>query len=112
MNRILLLSCLLICTFSSHAQRVFLGINRGSLNSAGYNGNITTYDSNGQNPTILHEFLDFSQGIKPNGKLFLASNGKLYGMTNAGGNQINLTSFGVLYEYDLVFDRYTVIHLR
>ncbi|MXN91995.1 hypothetical protein GR160_12240 [Flavobacterium sp. Sd200] len=110
----------LMITCSLHAQKEFWGLNKGAddggENSTGYKGNITKYDSNGQNPTIVHEFLDFATGKTPKGKLFLASNGKLYGMTFAGGHQIdppvefNDNGFGVLYEYDLVFDIYRVVH--
>ncbi|MXN91998.1 T9SS type A sorting domain-containing protein [Flavobacterium sp. Sd200] len=115
--------CYIACILSSYSmfsQREFWGVNKGiddgGENSTGYKGNITKYDSNGQNPTIVHEFLDFATGKTPKGKLFLASNGKLYGMTIAGGNQIeppvpfNDNGFGVLYEYDLVFNRYRVVH--
>ena len=46
------------------------------------------------------EFPISSVGESPSGKLIQASNGKLYGLTSAGG----VNGKGVLYEYDLVLD--------
>lgn len=120
MKKTLLTIFLLSSSFLVHAQKELWGVNKGiddgNENSTGYKGNITKYDSNGQNPVIVHEFLDFATGKTPKGDLFLASNGKLYGMTVAGGKQIeppvefNDNGYGVLYEYDLIFDKYTVVH--
>ncbi|AWH86527.1 hypothetical protein HYN59_16070 [Flavobacterium album] len=113
MNKIVLIIGLLICTCNCYSQKELWGVNRGSENATGYNGNMIKYDINGQNPTIVHEFLDFSTGKTPKGKLFLASNGKLYGITVAGGNTsggVIANGNGVLYEYDLVFDKYRVVH--
>jgi hypothetical protein len=80
-----------------------------------YLGNISKYDINGLNPTIVHEFTDFATGKTPKGKLFLASNGKLYGTTYAGGiigpqGTATDNGLGVLYEYDLILDKYRVIY--
>jgi len=107
MNKILLIIVILSCTFNCYSQQELWGVNRGNQNAPGYNGNITKYDINGQNPTVVHEFLDIDTGKTPKGKLFLASNGKLYGITAAGGNT---SGNGVLYEYDLIFDKYRVVH--
>lgn len=46
--------------------------------------------------------LTLSEGSNPTGSLMEASNGKLYGMTNAGG----LFNDGVLFEYDYVANTY------
>lgn len=113
MNKILLIIGLLICTSNCYSQKELWGVNKGYQNSTTYNGNITKYDIAGQNPMIVHEFLDFSIGKTPKGKLFLASNGKLYGITVAGGNTsggVIANGNGVLYEYDLIFDKYRVVH--
>jgi hypothetical protein len=61
----------------------------------------------------MHEFTDFAMGKTPKGKLFLASNGKLYGTTVAGGDTVNgnvENGLGVLYEYDLILNKYRVVH--
>ncbi len=113
MIKILFIIGLISCTCNSYSQRELWGVNRGNTNATGYNGNIIKYDIAGQNPTIVYEFLDFSTGKTPKGKLFLASNGKLYGITVAGGNTsggVIANGNGVLYEYDLVLDQYRVVH--
>jgi hypothetical protein len=100
-----------------YAQKELWGVNTGSEYSvndpAAYFGNITKYDINGENPVIMHEF-DLIHGAIPKGILFLASNGKLYGTTRFGGNFLfngagNVYA-GVLFEYDLILNKYTVLH--
>ena len=100
---------------SCFAQKELWGVNSGdeyiSEQPNAYFGNITKYDINGENPVIMHEF-NGAQGKIPKGKLFLASNGKLYGTTLFGG--INgpagsSTSYGILYEYDLILNKYRVV---
>ena len=68
-----------------YAQKELWGVNTGNDNGPGYYGNITKYDIYGENPVIMHEF-DSIHGYNPKGRLFLASNGKLYGTTQKGGN--------------------------
>ena len=63
----------------------------------------------------MHEFTDFATGKTPKGKLFLASNGKLYGVAIAGGNSTppgtsDVNGYGILLEYDLVLDKYRIVH--
>ena len=77
-------------------------------------GIIAKYDINGENAVNMHLF-NYPTGKVPEGKLLLASNGKLYGTATYGG--INGTTpnndsdgYGVLYEYDLTFDTYRVVH--
>jgi hypothetical protein len=77
-------------------------------------GIIVKYDINGENATTMHSF-NYPTGKVPIGKLLLASNGKLYGTATYGG--INGTTpdgdsdgYGVLYEYDLTFNTYRVVH--
>jgi len=113
-----LLTIVILFSFSfTYGQKELWGVNKGiddgNPNSIGYKGNITKYDINGENPIIIHEFLDFSTGKTPKGKLFLSSNGKLYGVTIAGGNTVGgliANGNGVLYEYDLILDKYRVVH--
>ena len=99
-----------------YAQKQLWGVNDGDYaNIPGFPfnyGKIVKYDINGENPAVMHDF-DSIQGYRPFGRLFLASNGKLYGTTVAGGNTspvfTNLTA-GLLYEYDLTVDKYRVVH--
>ena len=53
----------------------------------------------------IHKLYDFNylDGAYPGGSLFQASNGKLYGMTGAGG----LDSAGVIFSYDISTSAYT-----
>ena len=80
-----------------------------------YGGSIIKYDINGENAQIMHNF-EGTGGYFPRGPLFLASNGKLYGTTYQGGineTQIPNTSYfdayGVVYEYDLILNKYRVV---
>lgn len=109
---------LLACT-TGNAQKelwgVFQGHTPGSpITDLGSSGTIIRFDINGENAAVKHLF-DFTQGKSPSGKLLLASNGKIYGTTFSGGgtgtppfNVVNGT--GVLFEYDLVLDKFTVVH--
>ncbi len=77
---------------------------KGGVNSSNNGGVIFSYDLTTNNYTVLHEF-DSSgnnDGIFPYGSLVLASNGKLYGMTSAGGN----SGDGIIFSYDPVNDDY------
>ena len=97
---------------SSNAQKELWGVNTGAEYNIGYYGNITKYDINGENPAIVHEF-DSIKGYRPKGKLFLASNGKLYGTTLNGGiagPEGSGFTGGVLFEYDLILNKYRVVH--
>ena len=98
-----------IFSMTCFAQKELWGVNSGdeyiSEQPNVYFGNITKYDINGENPVIMHEF-NGVQGKIPKGKLFLASNGKLYGTTLFGGN---ISNAGVLFEYDLILNKYRVV---
>ena len=77
-------------------------------------GNIVKFDLNGENAVTMHYF-NYPTGKLPQGKLFLASNGKLYGTAVFGGigsttNTNFQDGYGVLYEYDLIFDSYRVVY--
>ena len=114
--KLLLLILFSLWGLGGYSQKELWGVNKGAddgdPNSTGYKGNITKYDINGQNPVIMHEFTDFTTGKTPKGKLFLASNGKLYGKTIAGGNAPNNweNGYGILFEYDLVLNKYRVLY--
>lgn len=98
----------LFFTLSVFSQKELWGVNNDTfvpLSNADYFGNITKYDINGQNPVKMHEF-NIADGRYPTGKLFQASNGKIYGVTLNGGTNDS----GVLYEYDLVTNHYRVVH--
>jgi Secretion system C-terminal sorting domain len=99
-----------------NAQKELWGTNVGdeyNTQEPAYKGNITKTDINGNNPEIVYEF-DGTHGMFPKGRLFLASNGKLYGTAKSGGNSfyinpnISLTA-GVLFEYDLILNKYRVV---
>jgi Secretion system C-terminal sorting domain len=98
------------------AQKELWGIYSGldaPIQAGGNYGNISKYDIDGENPTIIHEF-DSINGYRPRGRLFQASNGKIYGVTEKGGNRLQVgldlfTSAGTMYEYDLVLNKYRVV---
>jgi|GEM_PF-2307806 len=96
-----------------YAQKELWGVSRSTL-YADAQGNIVKFDINGEHAETIHHF-NYPTGKLPSGKLLLASNGKLYGTATFGGiNSTTNTSQedgnGVLYEYDLTFDTYRVVH--
>jgi len=102
--------CLLLVTASVYAQREFWGVRSGENGTTSY-GNIFKTDLNGENFTPVHMF-DGVNGYYPRGRLFLASNGKLYGTAYRGGYTFpdtNNQTGGVLFEYDLILDIYRVV---
>ena len=104
--------CLLFLTIATNAQKELWATT--TTGNWQVQGNIVKYDLSGENATTTHVF-GYQTGKTPNGKLLLASNGKLYGVATYGG--INSTTpntdtdgYGVIYEYDLTFDTYSVVH--
>jgi uncharacterized repeat protein (TIGR03803 family) len=85
--------------------------------SNGYeNGNngygvIFSFDPSTSTYTKLKDF-DYSNGANPTGSLILASDGKLYGMTNNGGSNDNGESsgYGVIFSFDPSSSTYTKLH--
>src|SRR3954468_1373982 len=65
-------------------------------------GAIFQYDLSTKTYTKLHDF-DDANGSLPEGNLFQASDGKLYGLTNSGG----ATDYGVLFQFDPVTSTFT-----
>ena len=74
-----------------------------------YYGNISKFDINGQNGKVVHVF-DGINGKLPKGKLFQASNGKLYGMTSIYTSSTAQNSDACLFEYDLVLNKFRIVH--
>jgi uncharacterized repeat protein (TIGR03803 family) len=66
-------------------------------------GVLFIYDPNTNTYSKKIDFSGSSNGSHPFGSLMLASNGKLYGMTDEGGD----SNYGVLFEYDPVGDIFT-----
>lgn len=78
-----------------------------------FDGKIIKVPLSGSNqlPEVVHTFdVSGMQGKLPQGKLFQASNGKLYGVTGIINPELGCSiPLGTLFEYDLIFDRYRVI---
>ena len=107
---------LLSSFFFANAQKELWGVNDGDyahVPGFPFNyGKILKYDINGENPAVMHDF-DSIHGYRPLGRLFPASNGKLYGTTILGGETgpfVTLANAGVLFEYDLILNKYRVVH--
>lgn len=113
MKKLLLFISIVLTTSISFAQKELWGVTRQTL-YADVQGNIVKFDMNGENAVTMHHF-NYSTGKLPSGRLFLATNGKLYGTATYGGVGSTNPTFeqdgcGVLYEYDLTFDQYRVVH--
>ncbi len=84
----------------------------GKLYGVSYRGGITnsgilfTYSPANNAFSKIHEFNYAAEGNSPLGRLCLASNRKLYGLTLSGG----VSNRGVLFEYDAETDVYTKKH--
>ncbi|MEL1243287.1 T9SS type A sorting domain-containing protein [Flavobacterium sp. DGU11] len=104
----------LLAWINVNAQKELWGVSQQTPYPAGEQGNIVKFDMNGENAMTIHHF-NYTTGKVPMGKLFLASNGKLYGTAAYGGIGSTTATYeqdgyGVLYEYDLTFDTYRVVH--
>ncbi len=77
----------------------------GTTQNGGANnkGVIFSYDLSTNTYTDLYDF-DVALGSVPEGSLIQATNGKLYGMTAAGGNN----NYGVIFSYDISTSQYAV----
>jgi hypothetical protein len=118
MKKILLTIFFLIFCFLSFAQKELWGYNKSQFVSFNtpdgivtvpYYGNITKYDINGQNAKVVHTF-DGINGKLPNGKLFQASNGKLYGLTSVYTSSTGQNDDAYLFEYDLILNKFRNVH--
>ncbi len=104
-TKLFLLPFLCIFAFQTlSAQKEIWGtVSNGGSYGHGY---IFKTDSVGNNLQIVHHF-DSINGKSP-GALLAANNGKLYGITSAGGmNSQGLFSGGVFYEFDLTTSTFT-----
>ena len=113
MKKITFIIIIFFISFTAYCQKELWGVTRAT-NFSDIQGNIVKFDINGENATTVHHF-NYTTGKLPSGKLFLASNGKLYGTATYGGIGSTNAGYeqdgnGVLYEYDLTFDSYRVVH--
>ncbi len=90
-----------LCQLNLKAQTSLYGMT--TVGGSGGFGTIFKTDANGNSQQVLSDFATNTIGANPNGSLMQASNGKLYGMTQAGGSN----NFGVLFEYDPITATYT-----
>lgn len=113
----LLIICLFLGITPIHAQKEFWGVKAGqrSLSPAYPSdfGAIVKTDFNGTNPVVMHAF-DSINGSYPTGRLLYTANDKIYGVTYSGGHVFDIPNVilegdGVLYEYDLITNRYRVL---
>ena len=108
------LTIIILLSFSfTYAQRELWGVSEYT-NFSDVQGNIVKFDMNGENAVTMHHF-NYPTGKLPRGKLFLASNGKLYGTAAFGGigsttNTTEQDGYGILYEYNLTFETYSVVY--
>jgi Secretion system C-terminal sorting domain len=93
-----------------NAQKEFWGTNQGVEATTDY-GTIFKTNFDGTNKMAMHNF-DITNGKFPKGRLLLASNGKLYGTAAAGGIVVPglEEGAGVLFEYDLILNKYRVVN--
>lgn len=107
---------LLASSLYTNAQKEFWGyqvVNNPTPCQPGFNdGKIikVPFDGLEQMPETVHTFTsDGSQGKLPQGRLFQASNGKLYGITSISDPGCPTIPTGTLFEYDLTLSKYTVL---
>ncbi len=72
-----------------------------------HSGVIFEYDPSNGNYNVLFNFDDTASGCWPETAPVLASNGKLYGVTRAGGSNSNK---GAVYSYDLASGNFAKLH--
>lgn len=110
-QKLLVICCCCFLTYAS-AQKEYWGLISGTTAATTLygNGSIFKTDQNGANPQPVYNF-DSTNGMRPYGRLFVASNGKLYGTASQGGYNIPETdnTGGVLFEYDLTINRFKVV---
>ena len=101
--RIFLFTALLFVSFVGDAQTVLWAT---AYDGGGGGGTLIRSDSSGSNFYAAHIFNNISTGVYPLGYLLYATNGKIYGLTDYGGN----LNGGVAYSYDPANGAYSVIH--
>ncbi|HEY0975944.1 MAG TPA: choice-of-anchor tandem repeat GloVer-containing protein [Flavobacteriales bacterium] len=82
------------------------GLLYGTASAGGANGLGTLFRCNLTGPTLtkLHDFTS-ATGATPLGRVIIASDGELYGMTSAGGTD----NKGVIYNYDITGATYSAL---
>lgn len=90
--------------FGSLVQTATVGVLYGMTRTGGANNQGVIFEYNANTNTYTKKY-DFAtpNGSLPYGSLILSVNGKLYGVTGAGG----ANSSGVLFEYDITTSTYT-----
>ncbi len=81
---------------------------RGALGFGGY-GIIFSFDPSTSVYTNVHDF-DYTNGANPYGSLIQANDGKLYGMTSAGGNLNSGVKVGVIFSFSPSNGTYTNLY--
>lgn len=115
MKKITLWTAGLLFAFSSaYSQKELWGYRMTPPGTPGSNDGViikAPLAGNNSDPETLHAFdPNGVLGKFPRGRLFQASNGKLYGVTGYDGITPGPgIPLGVLFEYDLVLDRYKVL---
>ncbi|HEY1040704.1 MAG TPA: choice-of-anchor tandem repeat GloVer-containing protein, partial [Bacteroidia bacterium] len=99
-------------SISAYSQQTLWGtVQNGGQHGFGY---LYRTDGNGDNLVVVHNFNGVDDGQSP-GAVIQAGNGKIYGMTMAGGHGVdttsagNITQGGTLYEYDIQTDSFKVL---
>jgi uncharacterized repeat protein (TIGR03803 family) len=83
------------------------GIFYGLARSGGTGwGTLFEYNLSGNSVTAKYNFDNTTTGREPMGDMFMASNGKIYGMNSRGGNPDR----GILFEYDIAGATFSKIH--
>ena len=101
MKILTLLVGIILFTNTTKAQTQLYGMTR--LGGANNLGTIFKTDANGANCTILKDLVT-TDGTQPQGALLQASDGKLYGLTSAGGASF---SYGTIFQFDPTTNNYT-----
>ena len=109
-KKIFFLVFVLLQLTPAFSQKEFWGSNIGSYVVGGDYGVLFKTNFDGTNKVTVHNF-DGINGWSSASRLFLASNGRLYGTTQKGGlGDPNVGGNGVLFEYDLILNKYRVVY--
>jgi len=102
-NITLLLTCFFLMCGAAQSQSQFWGM---SVYGGNGGGTIFITDNQGQNPLIVHEFLENLGSTPLYNQMCEAPNGTLYGMVNSGGEGHH----GVIYKYDPTSNTYQNVY--
>lgn len=98
------------CNFGIHPEGSLIQATNGKLYSMTSSGGIYSrgvlfeYDPIIKGYSKKYDFKGYPDGERPNGSLLKTTDGRLYGMTGQGGANLD----GVLFEYELVTNTYSV----